>query len=581
MREYPSWSRSTLPSPSARVTGPGLLRLTAIAVLLAVVSPSSAGAQEAPVAAFNPSPRIGCAAPHTVFFTDASTSAASWAWDFGDGGTSTSQNPIHSYVSPGEYPVTLTVTNGFGSDDVTETVSISVPSASFGATPTFGCGPLEVPFMDTSTSAASLASWSWDFGDGTSSTERNPVHVYDDPGIYDVELTVTDANGCSDLETRSSFVQVIGPKPDFTANVVSGPVPLDVTFSDETAASAPLISWSWDLGDGATSSLANPSHTYSTASVFDVSLTVQDLDGCRRAVSKPAFVTTSATADLRIAVDDGVSEAVPGESVTYTIAIRNDDTTNDPAALVSDVFPPSLACSWTSVASGGATGNGDGSGDLSETLDLPPGSSITYTAICDIDSGATGSLSNTGTIASSGTDPNPLNDASTDDDTLLTPTADHSVSVTDGVSTIQPGSPITYTIVAASAGPSTDPGALVTHSFPAAVTGVTWTCVASPGSACPAAGAGDILETVTLAPGGSVTFTATGTLAEGFHGGLSHTASVAPAPGVVDPDPANDVATDTTVVIPASLLEIPTLGSVGLVLLALLLTTAAWIRLRL
>lgn len=580
MPDRPSCRRSTLPSSSAAVPSGGLLRLGALAILLAMVFPSSARAQEAPVAAFDASPRIGCAAPHTVFFTNASTSGESWAWDFGDGGTSTAEHPIWSYSSPGDYQVTLTATNAFGSDDATETISISVPSASFGATGTFGCGPVETTFTDESSSGASLASWSWDFGDGTSSNQQNPVHTYDAPGSYDIGLTVTDANGCSDSEVRAFFVQVIGPAPDFTADVASGPVPLDVTFTDETVASAPLIGWNWELGDGATSSLANPSHTYSTAGGFDVSLTVQDLDGCTRAVSKSAFVTTSAIADLRISVDDGVSEAVPGESIAYTVAIRNDDATNDPAAVVSDVFPAGLTCSWTSVASGGAAGNTDGSGDLSDTLDLPPGSAVTYTATCAVDSGATGSLSNTATIASSGTDPNPVDNSSTDDDTLLTPTADHSVSVSDGVSTILPGSSTTYTIVAASAGPSSDPGALLAHAFPAAVTGVTWTCVASPGSACPAAGAGDILETVSLSPGGNVTFTATGTLAEGFRGVLDHAARVQPAPGVVDPDPENDVAIDTTVVAPASILEVPTLGFAGLVLLALLLTTAAWARLR-
>lgn len=530
------------------------------------------------MAAFSANPGTGCATPHTVFFTDGSTSVTSWSWSFGDGGTSTAQNPIHSYTSSGEYQVTLVATNAFGSDEATDTISISIPSASFRAVPAFGCGPLEVTFTDESTSGASLTSWSWDFGDGTSSTERNPIHTYDDPGVYDVELIVTDANGCSDPEARSAFVQVIGPDPGFTANVVSGPVPLDVTFTNETVALSPVIGWSWDLGDGSTSSSADPSHTYSTAGTFDVSLTVQDLDGCSRAVSKPAFVTTSATADLQISVDDGASEAIPGESVTYTIAIRNDDTTNDPAAVVSDVFPASLTCSWTSVASGGATGNTDGSGDLSDILNLPPGSVVTYTAACHVDSGATGSLSNTGTIASSGTDPNLVDNSSTDD-TLLTPTADLSVSVTDGATTILSGSAINYTIVAASEGPSTDPSALVTHSFPVAVTGVSWTCVASPGSACAAAGAGDILETVILSPGGNVTFTASGTLADGFHGTLNHEASIQPAPSVIDPDSENNVAIDTTVAA-ASVLEIPTLGSAGLVLLTLILTMAAWTRLR-
>jgi uncharacterized repeat protein (TIGR01451 family) len=580
MLQHPPWGRSTVPSRSARAPAPGLLGLAAIGILLALVVPSSARAQEAPLAAFNVAPPIGCATPHTVFFTDQSTAVASWAWDFGDGGTSTAQNPIHSYVTPGEYQVTLTATNPFGEDVAIDTISISVPSASFRATPTFGCGPLEVTFTDESTSEADLASWSWDLGDGSSSTEQNPIHTYDEPGTYDVTLTVTDANGCSDPEVRAFFVQVIGPKPDFTADVVAGPVPLDVTFTDETVAGSPPIGWSWDLGDGTTSSLRNPSHTYPNAGVYDVSLTVQDLDGCGRTVSKPAFVTTSATADLRISVDDGVSEAVPGESVTYTIVVRNDDTTNDPAALVSDAFAANLTCSWTGVAAGGATGNTDGSGNLSDTLDLPPGSAVTYTATCDVDSGATGSLSNTGTITSSGTDPNPLDNSSTDDDTLLTPTADHSVSVTDGVSTILSGSSIDYTIVATNGGPSTDPGALVTHSFPASVAGVSWTCVASSGSTCPAAGAGDILETVTLSPGGNVTFSATGTLIPGFHGALTHTASVQPAPGVVDPDSENNVAVDTTIVAPASILEIPTLGWAGSSILALLLMFAAWSHLR-
>lgn len=546
MSNNPSGGSATAASSSNECQGLGLLRLIATVILFALVLPSSASAAAPPIADFSVNPRIGCATPHTVFFTDLSTSVDSWAWDFGDGNTSTAQNPIYTYSSPDDYQVTLTATNAFGSDDATETISISVPSASFNATTTFGCGPLETRFTDGSTSDASLTSWSWDFGDGTSSTERNPIHTYDDPGVYNVALTVTDANSCSDTEARSSFIQVIGPKPGFSADVQSGDVPLEVTFTDETISGAPIISWNWDLGDGAMSSLLNPSHTYSTAGAFDVSLTVQDLDGCSRALSKPSFVTTTANADLQISVDDGVSEAVPGESVTYTIAIRNEGATNDPAAVVSDVFPASLACSWTSVAAGGATGNIDGSGDLSNTLALPSGSVVTYTATCDIDPAVTGNLSNTGTITSSVTDPNPLNNSSTDDDTLLTPTADHSVSV----STSLAGASITYTIVAAGAGPSTDSGALVSHSFPVAVTGVSWTCVASPGSACAAAGPGDILETVTLSPGGNVTFTATGTLPEDFNGDLNHTASIQPGPGVVDPRSANNVASGTTVVAP-------------------------------
>jgi PKD repeat protein len=297
----PSGGRPALAARSTEFQGLGLLHLIVTVFLLALVLSSSASAAAPPIADFTASPLTACTTPTTVFFTDQSISADSWAWDFGDGGTSTAQNPIYSYVSPGNYQVTLTATNASGSDVATDTISISVPSASFSATRTFGCGPLETGFTDTSTSDASITSWSWDFGDGTSSTEQNPIHTYDDPGVYNVVLTITDANSCSDTQVRSSFIQVIGPKLGFSADVESGDVPLEVTFTNETLSGAPIISANWDFGDGATSSLFNPSHTYSTAGAFDVSLTVADLDGCSRALSKPSFVTTQLPIDERLA----------------------------------------------------------------------------------------------------------------------------------------------------------------------------------------------------------------------------------------------------------------------------------------
>lgn len=579
MSESPSEAFvATLPSGRA-IARPGV-RLASIVLLFALASPSLASAQAPPIAAFTPSPDVGCTTPRTVFFDDRSTGATSWHWDFGDGGSSTAQNPIHSYVTAGDFLVTLTVANAAGSDEATATISISIPVADFSGTSLFGCGPLEASFTDESTSTTSLASWNWDFGDGTSSSARHPSHVYDSPGTYPVTLSVTDANGCSDQVMRTSFVQVIGPDPDFGADAVSGPVPHPVSFGNQTLAGAPIVSWAWSFGDGSASSQQHPDHTYSSAGVFDVSLTAADLDGCMRTVSKPELITVTAIADLSVTITDGVSAAVPGQTLTYTLVARNEDVTNDPAAVVTDDFPADLSCSWTSVAAGGASGNSDGSGDLLDILDLPPGSSVTYTAECAIGSAATGTLSNTAAVASSGDDAEPANDSATDDDTLLTPMADLAVTVTDGLVGALPGSPISVTLVATNAGPSSDLAAEVDLPFTAAVTGVSWTCLATPGSTCASAGSGDILDTLTLAPGGSATFTATGILDGSFLGPLTHTASIQPGPGVVDVAPDDNTASDVTIVAPESVLGIPALPRPALLVLALLLGAAACLRLR-
>jgi uncharacterized repeat protein (TIGR01451 family) len=123
--------------------------------------------------------------------------------------------------------------------------------------------------------------------------------------------------------------------------------------------------------------------------------------------------------------------------------------------------------------------------------------------------------------------------------------ADLGITKTDGVRTAAPGQTLTYTIVAANAGPSAVTGASVVDAPPAALTGVTWTCAASAGSACPASGTATIDATVDLPAGGTATFTLTGTVAPTAAGSLVNTATVAPPAGVVDPTAADNAATDT------------------------------------
>jgi PKD repeat protein len=165
-----------------------------------------------PHADFTATPTSGCT-PLTVTFTDLSTGEiTSWDWDFGDGGTSTEQNPTYTYNTAGTFTVVLTVTGPGGFDNETKASYIGVydpPVADFSALPTTGNSPLNVSFTDIST--GSPTSWSWDFGDGVgTSTEQNPTYTYITPGTYTVTLTAS--NACSfDDEIKVDYINVTTP----------------------------------------------------------------------------------------------------------------------------------------------------------------------------------------------------------------------------------------------------------------------------------------------------------------------------------------------------------------------------------
>jgi uncharacterized repeat protein (TIGR01451 family) len=254
--------------------------------------------------------------------------------------------------------------------------------------------------------------------------------------------------------------------------------------------------------------------------------------------------TLAGSADLSITKTDGVTSATPGGSVTYTITSSNAGPSNVTGATVADTFPASLTCTWTCVGAGGGTCTAAGSGNINDTVNLPAGASVTYTASCTISGSASGSLSNTATVAAPGgtTDPDPANNSATDIDTLAA-SADLSITKTDGVTSATAGGSTTYTITASNAGPSAAPGSTVNDTFPASLT-CTWTCVGAGGGTCTASGSGNITDTVNLPSGGSVTYTAACTISASATGSLTNTATVAAAAGVTDPTPGNNSATD-------------------------------------
>jgi parallel beta-helix repeat protein len=230
------------------------------------------------VANFNAAPVTGIM-PLTVQFIDTSTgNPTSWQWNFGDGSTSSLQSPSHVYTEPGKYTVTLTISNAQGSNTMMMGDLIYVrntpPTADFSGTPLAGAAPLSVQFSDESTGNA-ITQWHWDFGDGTTSVgaNNNPIHVYQTQGLYTVILVASNDGGSS-TESKPAYVNVsnFAPTADFTAVPSSGSVPLNVQFTDQSSGSG--LNYLWQFGDGQTSTIQNPTHTYTTSGIFNVNLTV-------------------------------------------------------------------------------------------------------------------------------------------------------------------------------------------------------------------------------------------------------------------------------------------------------------------
>ena len=230
---------------------------------------------------FTATPRTGMV-PLTVDFTGTSTAGAfAWNWDFGDGGTSPLAIVSHEYTAPGSYDVSFSTSGPGGLQALTRPGYIVVdappPTAEFSATPLTGEAPLSVTFTDLSYDW--VDAWTWDFGDGGSSTAQHPAHVFEAVGTFTVTLTAHGPGG-SDDETKVDYVVTVPPPPpvaEFSATPLAGEAPLLVDFTD--LATGQINTWGWDFGDGGTSSEASPSYLFTTPGTFTVSLTVEGFGG--------------------------------------------------------------------------------------------------------------------------------------------------------------------------------------------------------------------------------------------------------------------------------------------------------------
>lgn len=297
-----------------------------IITIVFLVSPVTA---TKPVASYISNVTSG-SVPFSVQFLDSSlNSPTSWTWLFGDGGTSTNQNPTHTYTTSGDYTVTLISTNADGSDTLTKTEYITatkaeaIPTVSFVANITTGNIPLAVQFLDSSTN--NPIAWAWSFGDGGTSTIQNPVHIYTSSGYYTVTLTATNSAG-SDTKSQPGYITATdvtdAPDPLFKATTTSGNAPLNVQFVDASDNSP--TSWVWSFGDGSTSTLQNPSHTYTTAGSYTVTLTAINAAG-GNTVSQTGYITVTAVVPVS-SFTANVTSGVKPLTVQFTDTSENAPT---------------------------------------------------------------------------------------------------------------------------------------------------------------------------------------------------------------------------------------------------------------
>ena len=206
-------------------------------------------------------------------FTDQSTAANQWNWNFGDGGNSTLQNPTHTYAAAGNYTVTLTASNVASCSDTVSHIVIvnSLPVVNFAADTV--C--LNTPPTHFTDLTGTATQWNWDFGDGGNSTLQNPTHTYAASGTYTGSLTATDINGCVNTFSESVIVNVVPVASFTTANVC---FPDNVTFT--STSTGPVANYAWNFGDGQFSIMQNPVHNYAAAGTYQVSLVVSTLNNC-------------------------------------------------------------------------------------------------------------------------------------------------------------------------------------------------------------------------------------------------------------------------------------------------------------
>ncbi len=275
-------------------------------------------------------PQAGITVPDTIcigvstqYFNN-SIGGGSFKWTFDDGGTSNQQNPFHTFNTAGDHDVTLIANASGCADTITKTVFVQEITPTLTSTPTYQCEkPYCVQFTATATNAVN---WSYDYGDGNSGNEQNPEYCYTFGGDeytvyfyngynYTAKVTATSVHGCY---ASASVADTIFPiSANFAPNITQGCAPLEINFEDSSASGSAIVSYEYDFGDGNSSSTENATHTFTTAGEYEVTLTIENANGCRD-TSFPIVIEVGAPIDVDLNVSP--STVCIGDSVVITDA---------------------------------------------------------------------------------------------------------------------------------------------------------------------------------------------------------------------------------------------------------------------
>lgn len=276
---------------------------------------------------FTASPLNGCA-PLNACMNNASTDAVTYQWTVTDSSgavvsSSTSANPCFNLTEAGVYSVQLIATDMFGCENILnrpDYITVYKSLVGFSGIPLSGCAPLETHFTDSSSSINStIVSWNWNFGDplsGTNdtSTQQNPIHYYNQPGYYNVSLTVTDDKGCQQTLTKFNYIHAIRPSVGFTTSNSNTCKGSSACFTNTSSGSG--LSYHWDFGDSTTSSSVNPCHVYTANGDYTIKLIVTDNTGCADSIIRNNFLhVTKPVADFE---SDTTHSSCPPLSVHFT-----------------------------------------------------------------------------------------------------------------------------------------------------------------------------------------------------------------------------------------------------------------------
>jgi gliding motility-associated-like protein len=280
-----------------------------------------------PNASFTANPSSQVYPSATVNFVNTTSSIANWtyAWNFGDAGSSVLTQPgSHLYGAPGTYTVSLIASSAFCGDTTTSTVTIvpPIPVAAFEGSFT-GCRPLTVTFTNTSQPTAYITSYNWNFGDGGSSTSTSPTYTFYNTGTYTVTLTATGPGGTSTIVGVDSVTVYELPTAYFVATPTTVYVPN--TEMVVTNLSTNASTFVWDFGDGTQSFLQAPPHTYTDVGTYQVSLIAISQFGCVDTFLLPTLITAEIESSITVPNAFSPNPNGPSEDGVYD----SNSTTND------------------------------------------------------------------------------------------------------------------------------------------------------------------------------------------------------------------------------------------------------------